>query len=175
MTKVIKESGMRFGEYEESELFHIEKSKILFYIGTGIKTVEFIIKKNENEIWFVEAKESVLNPANKDETEKKQEKFKEFCTDVPKKYHDSLQVYLASILHCYHDISEIGDSLQIVNDFRDYKLKFVFVVRNAKVEWLAGPREILKKQLQDLLKIWDINVIVLNQELARKCNLIQEK
>ena len=48
MTKVIKESGMRFGEYEESELFHIEKSKILFYIGTGIKTVEFIIKKNEN-------------------------------------------------------------------------------------------------------------------------------
>lgn len=175
MTKVIEESGMRFGEYESSELFHIEKSKILLDIGEGIKTVEFIIKKNENEIWFVEAKESVLNPANKDETEKKRIKFQEFCTNVPQKYRDSLQVYLASILHCYHDISEIGDSLQIVNDFHNYKLKFIFVVKNAKIEWLAGPREILKKQLHDLRKIWDIDVVVLNQELAEKCNLICAK
>lgn len=54
--KIISESEMIFGKYDEANLFHIEDSKIYKDLGTGIKTVEFILKHNENSIVFLEAK-----------------------------------------------------------------------------------------------------------------------
>jgi hypothetical protein len=42
--KVITESEMNFGEFDESKLFHIENSKIYRDLGDGIKTVEFKYK-----------------------------------------------------------------------------------------------------------------------------------
>ena len=54
--KIISESEMNFGKYDEANLFHIEDSKIYKDIGTGIETVEFILKHNENSIVFLEAK-----------------------------------------------------------------------------------------------------------------------
>lgn len=54
--KIISESEMNFGRYDEANLFHIEDSKIYKDLGTGIKTVEFILKHNENSIVFLEAK-----------------------------------------------------------------------------------------------------------------------
>lgn len=47
---------MNFGKYDEANLFHIEDSKIYKDLGTGIETVEFILKHNENSIVFLEAK-----------------------------------------------------------------------------------------------------------------------
>ena len=44
--KVISESKMNFGQFAEENLFHIEKSKIYKDLGSGIKTVEFILKYN---------------------------------------------------------------------------------------------------------------------------------
>lgn len=54
--KIISESEMNFGRYDEANLFHIEDSKIYKDLGTGIKTVEFILRHNENSIVFLEAK-----------------------------------------------------------------------------------------------------------------------
>ena len=51
--KVITESEMNFGEFDESKLFHIENSKIYRDLGDGIKTVEFILKYKENSIIFL--------------------------------------------------------------------------------------------------------------------------
>ena len=34
---------MNFGKFDETDLFHIEDSKIYKEIGSGIKTVEFIL------------------------------------------------------------------------------------------------------------------------------------
>ena len=56
--KVITESEMNFGEFDESNLFHIENSKIYRDLGDGIKTVEFILKYKEDSIIFLEAKKS---------------------------------------------------------------------------------------------------------------------
>ena len=42
--KVITESEMDFGPFDEKNLFHIEESRIYKDLGTGIKTVEFILK-----------------------------------------------------------------------------------------------------------------------------------
>ena len=47
---------MNFGKFDETDLFHIEDSKIYKEIGSGIKTVEFILKYNEKSIVFLEAK-----------------------------------------------------------------------------------------------------------------------
>lgn len=47
---------MNFGEFDESNLFHIENSKIYRDLGDGIKTVEFILKYKEDSIIFLEAK-----------------------------------------------------------------------------------------------------------------------
>ena len=41
---------MNFGKFDETDLFHIEDSKIYKEIGSGIKTVEFILKYNEKSI-----------------------------------------------------------------------------------------------------------------------------
>ena len=36
---------MDFGEFDEKNLFHIEDSKIYKSLGSGIKTVEFVLKE----------------------------------------------------------------------------------------------------------------------------------
>ena len=63
--KAITESEMNFGKFAESDLFHIEDSQIYKKLGSGLKTVEFILKNNENSIVFLEAKKSVPNAANR--------------------------------------------------------------------------------------------------------------
>ena len=55
---------MNFGKFDETDLFHIENSKIYKDLGLGIKTVEFILKYDENSIVFLEAKKSCPNVAN---------------------------------------------------------------------------------------------------------------
>ena len=52
--KMIKESEMNFGVFDEADLFHIEKSGIYKSLGDGIKTVEFILKYHQNNILFLE-------------------------------------------------------------------------------------------------------------------------
>ena len=59
--KVIPESDMRFGYFEEMNLFHIENSQLYEKMGSGIKTVEFILRYNKNSIIFLEAKKSCPN------------------------------------------------------------------------------------------------------------------
>lgn len=50
--KVITESEMKFGEFDESNLFHIENSKIYRDLGDGIKTVEFILKYKKRTVLY---------------------------------------------------------------------------------------------------------------------------
>ena len=76
--KIITESEMNFGKFNETDLFHIENSKIYKDLGSGIKTVEFVLKYDENSIVFLEAKKSCPNAANRYESEEKEEKFEEY-------------------------------------------------------------------------------------------------
>ena len=46
----ISESEMNFGDFDETNIFHIEKSRIYKELGTGIKTVEFILKYKNHYI-----------------------------------------------------------------------------------------------------------------------------
>lgn len=80
--KVITESEMKFGKFDETDLFHIEDSKIYKDLGSGIKTVEFILKYDENSIVFLEAKQSCPNAANRYESEEKEKKFEEYYSSI---------------------------------------------------------------------------------------------
>ncbi len=42
MKKVIRESGISFGPFEDEQVFHIEESNVYKQIGQGGKTVEFM-------------------------------------------------------------------------------------------------------------------------------------
>ena len=88
---------------------------------------------------------------------------------------DSLGIYTAALLKRYHDISEVGENL-VFNDLKDVKLTFVLVVTNpeAQFEWLAPIRAELEERLRRWMKIWDIDVVVLNQDLAKHWGIIKE-
>lgn len=52
------ESKMVFGPFEEANVFEIEKSNVNQMIGEHIRTVEFVLRRKENQILFIEAKSS---------------------------------------------------------------------------------------------------------------------
>lgn len=99
---------MNFGKFNEVDLFHIEKAKIYHALGSGIKTVEFILKYNKKSIIFLEAKKSCPNVENRHESEEKEQKFEEYYSSITEKYMASLQIYLAMILNRYQDTSEVA-------------------------------------------------------------------
>lgn len=163
---------MNFGKFDEGNLFHIENSKIYKDLGSGIKTVEFILKWKKNEILFLEAKTTCPNSANKNESMEKTQKFEEYYSEITEKFIDSLQVYLAAVMGRYQDLAEIGAELRSVDSMKEIRLKFILVVKNAKdITWLAGPLAELKARLLQVRKIWGVEVAVLNEELAKENKL----
>lgn len=171
--KIITESEMNFGKFDEENLFHIEDSKIYKDLGSGIKTVEFILKWKKNEILFLEAKTTCPNSANKNESMEKTQKFEEYYSEITEKFIDSLQMYLAAVMGRYQDLAEIGAELRSVDSMKEIRLKFILVVKNAKdITWLAGPLAELKARLLQVRKIWGVEVAVLNEELAKENKLM---
>lgn len=169
---IIPESEMNFGKFNESDFFYIEKSKLYGDLGKGIKTVEFILKYDRESIVFLEAKKTCPNAANRYESGEKERKFEEYYSSVTEKFIASLQIYLASILDRYEDISEMGTELRNVKSMRKIRLKFILVIKDAHdVKWLAGPLAELKARLLKVRKIWGVEVIVLNEELAGEYKL----
>ena len=171
--KVITESEMNFGKFDEINLFHIEDSKIYKDIGSGIKTVEFILKYDEKSIVFLEAKKSCPNADNRYESAEKKRKFEEYYSSITEKFIESLQIYLAMILDKFKNTEEVGDKLRTVSSMKDIQLKFILVIKNAEdITWLAGPSAELKARLLEIRKIWGIEIAVLNEKLAGEYKLI---
>lgn len=163
---------MNFGKFDETDLFHIEDSEIYKDLGLGIKTVEFILKYDENSIVFLEAKKSCPNASNRYESEEKEQKFEEYYASITEKFIASLQIYLAAILDKFQNSGEVGDNLKTVSSMKNIQLKFILVVKNAEdITWLAGPMAELKERLLQIRKIWGVEIAVLNEELAGKYKL----
>lgn len=76
----------------------------------------------------------------------------------------------------YEDTSDLGRKLQNVTSMQDIQLKFILVVKNAEdISWLAGPLAELRARLLKMRKIWNIEIAVLNEELAAEHKLICQK
>ena len=75
MGVIIEESGLRFGEYYEDQVFQIEASEqyTKSLRQNGIKTCEFILRKGK-KLYFFEAKQSFPRQIMKDIPDKNEKK-----------------------------------------------------------------------------------------------------
>lgn len=162
----IPESGVGFGEFAETSVYRLEHSPLHKYVGDGIKSVEFILLRKEDNILFVEAKTSCPNENNKDSSDEKREKYIEFFDDVEDKFTDSFHMFLMSVLGRYDDRT-IGSEIKNKQQYKDSRFIFVLVITAAELDWLQGPKIELEKRLIKLRKIWDIKIVVLNTELGK--------
>lgn len=165
----ITESNMIFGDFEEDKVFQIEDSKLHKNVGNGIKVVEFILLSKENELSFIEAKSSSPRP-----TENNIIRFNEFISEISEKFIHSFNLYYSSILgRCTdYEREEINDRFKNLDNSK-IKFKFILVIKGHKVEWLMPLSDALKKNLAYHNTIWNSQVVVLNDEMAKDYRLIK--
>lgn len=172
MMKVIEESGVRFGEFEEDRLFQIEHSEIHKKAGTGIKSVEFIYLTKKENVLFVEAKTSCPNVLNKGESVEKQIKYEEFYSEITDKFVDSLNMFAAAVMGRYEENKSIGKCIRNKRNYMRTGLKFVLVITGADESWLGGVKAELEMRLLRFRKIWNADIVVLNTQMAKAYKLI---
>jgi hypothetical protein len=162
MSNVITESGMNF---VADNTFHIEKSPPYTQIGSGVRSVEFIRAKGDR-LLFVEAKSSFANPNNSGAGN--YAKFRSEVKEICEKFLHSLNMY-ASIEMGAAKVS-FPDSFQPPITA---KLIFILVVKDHEHRWCSPVEESLKEALPTYLKkIWRPDVYVINQETAKKKDII---
>ena len=174
----IEESGAVFGPFNEADLFHIEKSEILRKLGDKIKTVEFVVVRNDNQaLVFVEAKKSCPNSAHRYDSRERKQKYEKYFTDIVQKIEDSIRVTLAGILGRYGISREVGQNMQGLRALGKRPLQFVLVLTDPKVkdDWLPSPKAELERRLLSIRKTWGLEVIVMNRELAETYHLITKQ
>lgn len=165
----INESNMIFGDFEEDTIFQIEKSKLHNKIGNGIKVVEFVLLRNENELNFIEAKSSSPRP-----TKDNIVRFNEFIEEIVDKFIHSFNLFYSTILKRNKDYGEMNNNFFELDNSQT-KLKFILVIKGHEIEWLLPISDDLKKKLSYQNTIWKSEVIVMNDKIANKYNLVKEE
>lgn len=173
----INESDMEFGTFQKEKVFRMEDSRLQHSFGEGVKTVEFVLLKDRDKLLFVEAKKSCPNRDNRYENKGKTEKFEGYFSDISDKFVDSLQMMLNIFLDRRTvNLDEVGSHITDEKIYSILKFRFVLVVKNAvDIAWLAGPKEELEARLLRWKKLWNIEVIVLNEELAVRYGIVLKK
>ncbi|MDR1532706.1 MAG: hypothetical protein LBS62_11105 [Clostridiales bacterium] len=157
MADVIVESGMRF---IAADTFHIEKSAAYMGLGSGIKSVEFVRRKNET-LLFAEAKTTFPNP------DKSEERFDAASGDIADKFVHSLNLYASIALGLRPDDISATDNLSDKNA----AITLVLVIREHKPEWCEQVKcklTLLLNRCAYFRKIWRPKVYVLNYDDAVK-------
>lgn len=175
MGVIIEESGMKFGEYTEEQVFRIEKcpqyTKRL--LPNGIKICEFVLKR-KNKLLFVEAKTSCPNRLVADSSEEKAKKYQEYLEEITSKMKHSLMIYANILLNRYENA---GLSTIMSNkDMKNIEILFVLVVKNAEKEWLVPFQEKFIKLLKHDMRIWGIkDFLILTEEEAIQKKLVMRQ
>lgn len=99
--------------------------------------------------------------------------FDSFFEDVTQQVTDSLNISLVGLLDRYNDFNEIGILIR-KHILHDVRLRFILVItsENADVSWLPAPRAELERRLLPLRKIWGLDIIVLDRDMAKEKGLI---
>lgn len=168
---VVQESGMRFGPYQEEDFFPIEHSSLHEKLGNGFKICEFLLVR-EDKLLCLEAKTSAPNPHTVLTDPDKG--FALYINELVEKFENTLELFLGSKLGFPHLTVPSQDTpkLMSLEDVCHFKIRFCLVIKNQKTEYLPPVREALVKKLRRKLKIWNAEVIVLNEDIARKRKLI---
>lgn len=158
---------MIFGDFEEDRVFQIENSKLHKNIGNGIKVVEFILLSKENELSFIEAKSSSPKPVKDNII-----RFNEFINEISDKFIHSFNLYYSAILQRCKECEELNPSFMNL-DNSQINFKFILVIKGHRTEWLMPLSDALKESIAYHNTIWKSQVVVFNDELAKKYKLIK--
>ena len=175
MKTEIPESDMLLLIPDWDKVFYIEESSIYQKLGEGIRTVEYIQLSKKGSLQFVEAKKTCPNVNNKDNNEKKKQKYESYYQELTEKYSDSLNVLVAGLLDRYDETEEIGKRIKEIKSLRNTRIQFILVIKTAEELWLSGVKTELEQRLRKLRKIWHVEVVVLNEELAIRLQLAKGK
>lgn len=67
--------------------------------------------------------------------------------------------------------AEMGQNLRRFSPASS-QVRFILVIPHHKRDWLSPIRDELRKQLRKITRIWNIDVVVMNEEIAREYHLI---
>ena len=85
---------------------------------------------------------------------------------------NSLSLYGNILLGRYSD-DGVPENLS-VKAFLKKQIIFLLLVKEAKEEWLINVRDDLNSRMNDIMRIWKIQrIMVLNEEMARQKKYIQ--
>jgi len=175
MTRItFTESGMRFGPFEENQVFHIEKSSLYRSLGEGIKTVEFVwlhtVQDRRPRFWIVEAKSSSPRPQSEQD-------FESFLVEIREKWVNSLSLTWSAILGRHGSSTNLPEAF-FNNSLVDLDVKLVLVIRGHKPDWLAPLRDALNRELRSTVKtlaLGSSSVFVLNEDMAHRYGLLDSQ
>ena len=166
MSVTISESGLLFGEYDESSVFHIEESSVYKSMGTNFCTIEFILRHKDNKILLLEAKSSSPKPGNTED-------FDGFIDEIYRKFSHSMDLYFSLVLKRLDDpYSDMPEYFKTA-DYSAAKIKLLFVINGHNIEWLPPISDALREKLKRQIKIWKLGVIVINHEQADEYGLLK--
>lgn len=166
MSVTILESGLHFGEFEETNLFQTEKSSIYKSLGESIKSVEFILMHKDNSIIFIEAKSGSPQPYN-------QVDFDKFIDEIYCKFSHSIDLFFSIILKRLNDIeSEIPNCFKEA-EYSTVKIKLILIINGHEILWLAPISDALTRKLKMQIKTWRLDLKVMNHKLADEYGLLK--
>lgn len=197
----IEESGMTFGPFPATHLFHVESSGVYRKIQKDVRMVEFLwFEEAKSRIWAVEAKSSSPKPGNEfrqltkeaklewidglqalDRSEQlerldKLDRFEDFIAEIRHKLGNALLLSLAILSNRHPDFA--GEIPAGFEQAELESLDFLLVLVMAKhPEHSLDPlQDALRKALRPIVKLWQPKnsqaVLVLNRDMARNVGLI---
>ncbi|GHV21613.1 hypothetical protein AGMMS49959_11040 [Planctomycetales bacterium] len=162
MAECFPEEGMSGMRFIRDDAFHIKISSAYRSVGEGIKSVEFIRKKDD-ALLFVEAKTSFANPQNPESMDK----FNSEINDICDKYLHSLN-WLASVRMGVNR-DKLPDCFSVAGEI---SLVLVLVIRTFKTEWCKPINAKLQQKLPSYFrKIWRPKIFVVSYDYAIKQGL----
>ena len=176
MGVIIEESGLRFGEYYEDQVFQIETSPqyTKSLRDNGIKSCEFILRKGK-KLYFFEAKSSCPRQIMKDipDKDEKKKQYDEFIEEIVLKMRHSLALY-GNILLKQYSQDKVPEKLADP-DLSNTLIYLVLVINPQEGDWEPEPelQDDLRLHLKDEMRIWKIqSLFVITPQQARKKQFI---
>ena len=163
---IITESEMNFGPFDENDVLYIEKTVLYKKLGENVKIAEFIFKKN-NSIVFVEAKSSAPNPGGDSADD-----FVTYIEKISQKLNNAFSLLLSAKLNIVNDSKQETEKFIQLEEIANKKIAFRLVIRNTRKEYLRPIQDALQKKLLAQSKIFNIDVKVINDEIAKQYKLI---
>lgn len=169
----ITESRIKFGDFEDDTVYHIEKSELYNKVNGkngGIKICEFILVK-DGALNFVEAKSSA--PQSPDDQNK-------YILDLYEKFLNSCFLYF-TICHKRHPgfVAEYPKEI-LIACCESMNFNFILVIPEFEDQWCSDLHQKLLqdknfKKLKNLLNIQDRNLKVMNKTMAIRFQLTQSE